>query len=68
MSKASVFVELDVETGELHVEGPWNDGILFLGLLEMGKLAFLEGRMNADKKPKFENKIVVPQIVPPRKM
>ncbi len=68
MNKVSVFIEHDVETGELRVEGPWNDGILFLGLLEMGKLAFLEGRMNADKKPQFENKIVVPHPIPPRKM
>lgn len=68
--KFRVLVELNPETGELHVEGPWNDGVLFLGLLEMGKVAFIEGHSQGSGKTKTENKIVVPQLVagPSRRM
>ena len=52
--KHKVTIELDDETGEMHVDGPWKDGVLFLGMLEMGKMAFHESRSQVpDKQTHF---------------
>ncbi len=37
------------ETGEFNVNGPMDNGVLFVGMLEMAKLAFLEGRLKGDQ-------------------
>ena len=40
-----LMVMFDRDTRKIDIEGPWNDGVVFLGMLEMAKGAFHEGRM-----------------------
>lgn len=58
--KHEVKVTYDTETGEVKSEGPFEDAIMFLGMLEMGKLIFF---VNYNKKVAGADKaIVVPNL------
>lgn len=57
-------IAFDPETNEIKCDGPFADGVLFLGMLEMAKLLFLEGRLGSmidlKLKRKDERKILIP--------
>jgi hypothetical protein len=44
-----IVITFIVETGEFNVNGPMDNGCLFLVMLEMAKLAFLEERLKGQK-------------------
>lgn len=57
--KHKVLIELDDGTQEVNVEGPWEDGVLFLGMLEMARLAFFESRSQVpEKQTRLEKKLI----------
>lgn len=62
MAKFALLIELDADSGNVHVDGPWHDGVLFMGMLEMAKLTFTLNKLGVIK---MENKVVVPEMVPP---
>lgn len=60
MTKIEITLQDD---GQVFVNGPITDAILFNGLLELAKEVASEARKSARK-----NNIVVSKILPPRKM
>ena len=68
MKKVEMRIILDTETNAVQVEGPFNDGILFLGMLEMAKTSFVVSKATQQSEAQAKREIIVPQIVGPRKM
>ena len=59
--KHEVKVTFDTETGEIKSEGPFEDAVTFLGMLEMGKLIFF---VNYSKKVADQGKAIVMPNLP----
>lgn len=55
---------IDTETGQIKVEGPMQDEILFLGMLEMARVTFLE--MRAANREGSGKRVIVPFPVLPK--
>ena len=55
-------IKFDSKTQEINVEGPWNDGVLFLGMLEMAKVTFLEG-YSKERGAAPEKPIIIPELM-----
>ena len=55
-------ITFDSKTGEINVDGPWADGILFLGMLDMARLAFFEGHSKG-RGTTMEKSIIIPDLM-----
>ncbi len=68
MAKVVVQITLDTETNAVQIEGPFQDGILFLGMLEMARTSFVVSKATQQTAIQAKKEILIPQIVGPRKM
>lgn len=64
MAKIVVQITLDTETKAVQIEGPFDDGILFLGMIEMAKVSFFVSKAKQEAGAK---QILIPQPVAPLK-
>jgi hypothetical protein len=55
-----IVIDFDPNTQQINVHGPLNDGPMFLGLIEMAKVVFLETRQRTEQ----SRIAVVPAIFP----
>lgn len=55
-------ITFNPENGEINVDGPWADGVLFLGMLAMAQLAFIEGHSKG-RGTKMEKSIIIPELM-----
>lgn len=64
--KAVLTIVYDPQKDAFEINGPMDNGLLFLGMLEMAKVTFIERRAElwAKAKAASERRIVIPQIVP----
>lgn len=53
-------IKLDLSTMQMMMEGPMQDSIMFLGMLEMAKVTFIEMRAKANKRDPV---IEIPKLV-----
>lgn len=46
-----IVIKYDCSTNQVSIAGPMGDGLMFLGLLEMAKVSFMETRSQTTRSP-----------------
>lgn len=64
-----IVISFDKELNQVQCDGPFDDGVTFLGMLAMAKFIFMEGRIESmvdyKLRPKpNERKIIIPNAGP----
>lgn len=60
--KFQININFDSKSGQFHVDGPFEDSVLFLGMLEMAKVTLIDVREKEGKAAKVAPMIAIPRL------